>query len=61
MGDLLGPCGRHGARGHHVGDPWVITCVPNGVGLNFECQPDVARLFGGQETDDSTTATQLHQ
>jgi len=20
-GDLLDPCGRHGARGHHVGDP----------------------------------------
>jgi len=20
-GDLLGPCGRPGARGHHVGDP----------------------------------------
>jgi len=22
MGDLLGACGRPGARGHHVGDPW---------------------------------------
>jgi len=22
-GDLFGPCGRPGARGHHVGDPAV--------------------------------------
>jgi len=29
--------------------------------VNFDCHVDEARLFGGQETDDSTTATQVHQ
>ena len=24
--DLLGPCGRPGARGHHIGDPWFLEC-----------------------------------
>jgi len=29
--------------------------------LNFDCHVDAVRLFGDQEAEDLTTATQLHE
>jgi len=26
-GNIHGPCGRPGARGHHVGDPWLSLYI----------------------------------
>ena len=40
-GDLLGPCGRPGARGHHVGDPCstLLFSHISGFQLFIICDP----------------------